>query len=269
MNMVHQSNNVVEKENEVPLLRSITHLTDKPSHMLLNGVGLFKSPGTVTPSNNPASATQRACASSLQKSISKLRMLEASPFSDALNAKLEDSNSRSLARLSKMTPFSKLLEKEGATTNMGGNKTETPENLMPKENCAEVASQLVLPSENPLSGEHMHQTNLKSPNIRYGYKDNEKKIGPQAFNSSSMKLKKATSKNRVSPNRDEEQPAQHKESLELGMGHVLGLDTASDGVGSLYVKGRENSTSINIACSNTNQMMHERYDFIYDVHKSQ
>ncbi|KAK1418133.1 hypothetical protein QVD17_27272 [Tagetes erecta] len=270
MNMVNQLNDAVEKENESPFLRSMTHLTDKPSRMLLNGVGLFKSPGTVTPSNNPARVTQRASVSSLQKSISKLRVLEASPFSDALNAKLEDSNSRSLARLSKMTSFSKLLEKEGASTNMSGNKTETIENLVPKENCAEVASQLVLASENTLSGEHMHQTNLKSPNIRYGYKDNEKKIGsPQAFNSSSMTLKKATASiNGISSNRDEEQPAQHNESLDLGMGRVLGLATASDGVGFLYAKGRENSTPVNIAGSNIEDMVHERNDFLYDAHNN-
>ncbi|XP_021999982.1 uncharacterized protein LOC110897533 isoform X3 [Helianthus annuus] len=170
MDMVYQT-------NESPLLGSITHFTDRPSHMLLNGVGLFKSPGPVTPSNNPASVAQRASVSSLQKSISKLRALEVSPVSAALNAKLEDSSSRSLAGLSKMTSLGNLLEKEAAFRKMDGNKTETPQNLV--------------------------------------VKDDENKIGSaQTLNSSSKKLKKTTpAKFGVSLIRDEEQPIQHNESL--------------------------------------------------------
>ncbi|KAI3828128.1 hypothetical protein L1987_02225 [Smallanthus sonchifolius] len=270
MNMVHHLNDRVEKENESPLVGSITHFTDRPSHMLLNGVGLFKSPGTVTPSNNPASIIQRAVVSSLQKSISKLRILEASPFSAILNAKLEDSNSRSLAGISKTTPLGNLLEKEGAPTNMDGNNTDTPKNLVPKENWAEVASQLVLPSENTRPGEHMHQNILRSPDITYGYKDDGNKIGSlQTFNSSSKKLKKeTTAKFGASPKKDEEQHIQHNESLEFGVGHVGGLTTASDGMGSLYIKGRENSTPVNVAGSNIEEMVHERKDFPYDVHNN-
>ncbi|XP_076915546.1 uncharacterized protein LOC143574934 [Bidens hawaiensis] len=151
----HQFNDVAGKEMESPLAGSITRLTDKPSHTLLNSVGLFKSPRTVTPFNNPTSLVQRASRSSLQKSISKLRILEASPISATLNAKLQDSESRSFAGLSKMI--------------LDGNKTGTPKNL--------VATQMVLPYENTRSGERAHQTILRSPDIRYGYKDDENKIG--------------------------------------------------------------------------------------------
>ncbi|KAI7728399.1 hypothetical protein M8C21_014143 [Ambrosia artemisiifolia] len=262
MNMVHRSNDVVEKENESPLVGSITHLTDRPSHMLLNGAGLFKSPATVTPSNNPASFVQRASDLSLQKSISKLGILEASPFCAALSAKLEDSNPRSLAGISKMTPLGNLLDKEGASANLDGTKTETPKNLVPKESCAEVASQLVLPSENTRSGEHMHQTVVRSP----GYKDDENKIvSPQTFNTSSKKLKKATpAKLGVNPNRDEEQPIQHSESLESATGHVGALATASDGMG----KGRGNSTPVNVAGSNIEEMVQDKGDSLFDVHNN-
>ncbi|XP_076900328.1 uncharacterized protein LOC143554466 [Bidens hawaiensis] len=122
--MAHQFNGVIEKENSSPSVGLISHLTGTPNHMLLNGVGLFKSPGTVTPSNNQTRVIQRASVSSLQKSMSKLRSLEASPFSTALIAKLEDSNSRSLFGLSKMGT---LLEKEGTPTQMDNNKTITHE----------------------------------------------------------------------------------------------------------------------------------------------
>ncbi|KAK9074118.1 hypothetical protein SSX86_006715 [Deinandra increscens subsp. villosa] len=267
MNMIHQLNDVVEKENESPLVGSITHLTHRPSHMLLDGAGLFKSPGTVTPLNNPASVFQRSSLSSLQKSISKLGILEASPFSAPLTAKL-DSNSRSLVGLSQMTPFGNLLDKEGASTNMDGNKTEPPKNLAPNENRAEVPLQLVLPSENKRPGEHTHHTIFRSPDTRHGYKDDENKTGsPGTFNSSPKKLKRATTeKIGVSPNRDVEQPIQHNESLDVGPGHIRGLATASDGMGSLYIKGRENSTPVTVAGFNMEEMTHQRNDFPYDVH---
>ncbi|XP_076887324.1 uncharacterized protein LOC143537434 [Bidens hawaiensis] len=156
----HQFNDVAGMEKESPLVGSITRLTDKPSHAILNDVGLFKSPGTVTPFNNPTSLVQRASRSSLQKSISKLRILEASPFSATLNAKLQDSESSSFAGLSKMIPLGDLLD---------DNKTGTPKNL--------VTSQMVLPHENTRSGERVRQSILRSPDIRYGYKDDENKIG--------------------------------------------------------------------------------------------
>lgn len=123
-NMAHQFNGVIEKEFSSPSVGLISHLTGTPNHMLLNGVGSFKSPGTVTPFNNQTSFIQRASVSSLQKSMSKLRSLEASPFSTALIYKLEDSSSRSLVGLSKMGT---LLEKEGTPTKMDNNKTITHE----------------------------------------------------------------------------------------------------------------------------------------------
>ncbi|XP_076891313.1 uncharacterized protein LOC143542656 [Bidens hawaiensis] len=126
-NMAHHLNGVTEKENSSPSVGLISHLISTPNHMLLNGVGLFRSPGTVTPSNNQTSFIQRASVSSLQKSMSKLRSLEASPFSTTLIAKLEDSNYRSLVGLSKMTHLGTLLEKEGAPTNMNNDKTITHE----------------------------------------------------------------------------------------------------------------------------------------------
>ncbi|KAL8209695.1 hypothetical protein R6Q57_006427 [Mikania cordata] len=261
MSLVHQLTDVVEKEKKSPLVGSITHLTNRPSLMLLNGVGNCKSPGTVTPFNKSASVIKSASVSSLQKSISKLRILEASPFSAALAAKLLESNSGSLVGLSKMTPLGNLWEKEGTSANIDGNKTEAPIILVTKENCAEVPSQLVLPLENTRSGEHMHQTVLRSSDIRYGFKDDENKIGSlQTFNSSPKMLKKATP---VSPHRDE-QPIQH-ESVEFGQSHVGGLATASDGMGSLYNRGRETSTPVNVAGSNTEEMMHERKDFLNDA----
>lgn len=113
----------------------------------------------MTPFNNPTSLVQRASRSSLQKSISKLRILEASPFSATMNAKLQDSESKSFAGPSKMIPLGDLLN---------DNKAGTPKNL--------VASQMVLPSENTRSGERMHQTILSSPDIIYGYKDDANKI---------------------------------------------------------------------------------------------
>ncbi|KAJ0801493.1 hypothetical protein HanPI659440_Chr03g0117861 [Helianthus annuus] len=160
INMAHHINDVTEKEKKSPLVGSITHLTNTPNHKLSNGVGLFKSPGTVTPSNNQTSVTRRASVSSLQKSISKLRLLEASPFSAVLNAKLEDSNSRSLIGLSKMTPFGNMLEKDDATTNPEDNKTVNHEESLP-----EVASQLVISSEDACFGEHMQQNLLKAADI--------------------------------------------------------------------------------------------------------
>ncbi|CAH1428903.1 unnamed protein product [Lactuca virosa] len=107
-NMVFQADDIMEMENKSPLTGSITHFIDMQDHMLLNDDSLYKSPGTLTPFNQPSFLlTQKhgGSVSSLEKSISKLRILEAFPFSAALNAKLENSNSKSLLGISKMNPF--------------------------------------------------------------------------------------------------------------------------------------------------------------------
>ncbi|CAI9303918.1 unnamed protein product [Lactuca saligna] len=107
-NMVFQADDIMEKENKSPLTGSITHFIDMQDHMLLNDDSLYKSPGTLTPFNQPSFLlTQKHAGSisSLEKSISKLRILEAFPFSAALNAKLENSNSKSLIGISKMNPL--------------------------------------------------------------------------------------------------------------------------------------------------------------------
>ncbi|KAI3702697.1 hypothetical protein L6452_28447 [Arctium lappa] len=310
-NMFYQLDDVLEKENKSPLVGSITHLTDRPSHMLSNGVSLSKSPGTVTPSNNQASLFPRTgslnhggSVSSLQRSISKLRILETSPFSAVLNAKLENSKSRSLVGLSKMTPLGTLLKKnnkplqancmnnagintldtyleeplpssaqkkrEGESTNMNDNTTEIPKNLVPrtrKEGFVEVASLLVLPSENT----YMQPKLLQS--AEYGHKDGENMIGsPQKFNCSPKNLKEATTAEfRVSPYRDEKQSIQLNESVRFGLFNAGGLGksiantqlstTASDGMDSLYFERRENSTPLNVASSNVKEMLHDRKDF--------
>lgn len=314
-NMVYQLDEVLEKENRSPLVGSIIHLTDRPSHLLSNGVSLSKSPGTVTPSHNQASLFPRTeslkhggSVSSLQRSISKLRILETSPFSAVLNAKLENSNSRPLVGLSKMTPLGTLSEnnnkplqancmnnagiktldtyleeplpssaqkkREGESTNMNDNTNEIPKNLVPrtrKESFVEVASLLVLPSENTSMQPNLLQS------AEYGYKDDENKIGsPQTFDCSPKNLKEATTTEfRVSPCRDEKQSIQLNESLRFGLGNVGGLGesvtntqlstTSSDGMDSLYIERRENSTPLNVASSNIKEMLHDRKDFPYDV----
>ncbi|XP_024959726.1 uncharacterized protein LOC112500464 [Cynara cardunculus var. scolymus] len=312
-NMAYQLEDVLEKENKSPLVGSITRLTDRPSYMVSNGVSLSKSPGTVTPFHNQASLFPKTeslkhggSVSSLQRSISKLRILETSPFSAVLNAKLEDSNSRSVVGLFKMTPLGTLLEKnnkplqancmniagiktldtyleeplpssaqkkrEGESTNMNDSKTEIPNNFVPrtrKESSVEVASILVLPSENT----YMQPKLLQSA----GYKDDENKIGsPQTFTCSPKKFKEATTAEfRGSPYRDEKQSIQLNESVSFGLGNVGGLGesvtntqlstTASDGMDSLYIERRQNSTPLNVAISNVKEMLHDRKDFPYDV----
>ncbi|KAI7752311.1 hypothetical protein M8C21_015057 [Ambrosia artemisiifolia] len=257
VNMPHQLNNVKEKENKSPSAGSITHLTNTPNYKLLNGVGLFKSPGTVTPLNNQTTLTRRASVSSLQKSISKLRILEASPFSAALNAKLEDSTSRSLVGLSKMTPLGNLSEKDGATTNMDDNKTITYEGCF-----ADVASQVVPSSAGTCSGEHMQQNLLKAADTKSGHEDIENtNISPQTYNSSIKKLKKAsTARFRISPYGDVKQPSQHDESLKFGSGHVVGLAIASDAMDSMGIKGRESSSPLNGAGSSLEEMLYDKKD---------
>lgn len=255
--MVYQLNDAIGTENRSPLIGSITDLSDRPTHMLLNRAGFFKSPGTVTPSNYQASVIPRTSVSSLQRSISKLRILEAYPFSATLSAELEDSNSRSLFGISKMTPLGTLFEKNNKFPNMDDNKIETPKNPVPisrKENFVEVASQLVLPSE-----EHMQPNLLKSADTRYGCKDDEKKFGsPQTVNCSSKKLKKAmTGKFGVSPYRYEEQFIPHKGTLKSEPCHVGGLEES--------ISGTKLSTPLNVAGSNLAEIVHCRKEVLYDI----
>ncbi|KAI3708196.1 hypothetical protein L2E82_37336 [Cichorium intybus] len=93
-NILYQSDDVImEKENKSPF-------ADMSYHMLLNSGSLLKSPGTLTPSTFFLTTESQKhggsfSVSSLQKSISKLKILEASPFSASLNAKLKDSNAKS------------------------------------------------------------------------------------------------------------------------------------------------------------------------------
>ncbi|XP_071740291.1 uncharacterized protein [Rutidosis leptorrhynchoides] len=103
-NIAYRLDDVMEKENKLPLIGAIAHSTDRPSAAAtpLNRTMVFQ---------RTDSLQHVGSVSSLQKSISKLRSLEASPFSaglTTLTTKLKNSNFKSL--VSKMTPLGTLLE---------------------------------------------------------------------------------------------------------------------------------------------------------------
>ncbi|PWA98589.1 hypothetical protein CTI12_AA017120 [Artemisia annua] len=267
-NVNNRSDDVMEKENESPFVGPITHVSDRPSHLLLNGVSHYKSPRIMTPSDNQASLFPRTeslqhdgSISSLQKSMSKLRILKDSPFSAALILKLENSSSRSLFVPTKMAPFSSLLEKSDKSPNIN-NKSEIPKNLMPitrEEDFGEVASQIVLRSENIWPREHMQPNDLTSADIGYGHKGDDNNIGSLPLsNRSSKKLKKATTaKFRVSPYRTEKQSTQHHESLNFGPGHVGGLEES--------ISNRRLLTPLNVAGSSLEENVREKANTLDDV----
>ncbi|KAI3769511.1 hypothetical protein L6452_00617 [Arctium lappa] len=250
---------VTGKEHKSPFVGSVNSLTDKPSHMLLRGVSPSKSAPAVTPHNHSSVFVRTeipkhgGSVASIQKSISKLRMLEASPFSAVLNAKLDDSTKkRSVVSPSKMTPLYTLLEKNdkalllnymndsmqsssaaqkkrerASLINMDNIGFETPKNGVPVthiQNFVNVASPLLLPPESTWSKEMLQTDLLSSAEIRYGYKDNKSEVGlPQNFGSPQKKLKIVNaSEFKSSPLRDAKQFIEHNESVKLGPGHVAG-----------------------------------------------
>lgn len=155
-----------------------------------------------------------------------------------------------------MAPFSTLLEKSDKSLNIN-NKTEILKNLVPitgEENFGEVASQIVLRSEDIWPGERMQPNDLTSADIRYGHKVDDNNIGSlPPSNRSSKKVKKATTaKFRVSPYRTEKQSTQHHESLNFGSGHVGGLEES--------ISNRRLLTPLNVAGSSLEENVREKAD---------
>ncbi|XP_024966100.1 uncharacterized protein LOC112506323 [Cynara cardunculus var. scolymus] len=252
---------VIGKEEKSPFVRSVNSLTDKPSHIRLHGVSPSKSPSAVTSSYNRSSVFVRTelskhggSVASMQKSISKLRMLEASPFSAALNARLEDSTKkRSVVCPSKMTPLYTLLGKNDkplllnrmndimqsssaaqkkrervSLINMDDIGLETPKNGVSAthmRNFVNVASPMLIPSESTWFKEKLPTDLLSSADIIYGYKDNKSEVSlPQNLGYSPQKKLKIVnaSEFKSSPLRDAKQFTKHNEPVKLVPSHVAG-----------------------------------------------
>ncbi|KAA8526644.1 hypothetical protein F0562_008153 [Nyssa sinensis] len=104
-------------EHESPLAGLISSFSAKQRQTFLDNVSPSKFPWNGTPFQKQLGSFVRdesrkhsESVASIQKSISKLKMLEASPFSSALKAKI-DSNLISSVNLFKTPPFNTVLEK--------------------------------------------------------------------------------------------------------------------------------------------------------------
>jgi len=150
--------------NPSPKSTSYTNgVTGKEHKSAFVGYIPSKSPSYVTPSHNHSTVFVRtenqehvSSIQSIQKSISKLKMIEASPFSAALNAKLKDSITKSITRPSKMTPLNSIIdsglissatqkkrERESSTNANDIRLLEKPNNIVHvtrKQNLVETAS---------------------------------------------------------------------------------------------------------------------------------
>ncbi|GKC47651.1 hypothetical protein Tco_1065373 [Tanacetum coccineum] len=235
-------------QHQPPFVGASNSLIDKSSHMHFNAGSPSKLPSAVTPLHNYSSVFVRTdtpkhgrSVLSIQKSISKLKVLNASPFSADLTAKLEDSASRSVRSPPKMTPntsleknhkapllnwmddseqLSSAVQKKRAraiSTTMDDVRLETPKNAVPvthMQNVVKLASPLLIPPESALSGEKLQTEFLSSADIQNGYEyDKDKSSLPQSFGYSPQKKLKIvnTSEFRSSPLRDAKQFAKHNE----------------------------------------------------------
>ncbi|CAI9294918.1 unnamed protein product [Lactuca saligna] len=202
-------NDVIGKEHKSPFI---------------DGVIPSKSPMYVTPSHNRSSVFVRTedeehvlSIQSMQKSISKLKMLKASPFSAALSAKLEDSIIKSVTRPSKMTPLNTLLEKNDkspllnsvkdsghlssdvqkkrareSSTNMNDIRFETPNNIVPVtrlQKIVEIASPLLIPHETT----HSKHTTVLPQSLDFSSQKRLKVVNTTGFRSSPLRIEKSGS----------------------------------------------------------------------------
>ncbi|KAI3753527.1 hypothetical protein L2E82_25582 [Cichorium intybus] len=205
-------NNVIGKEHKSPFI---------------DGVIPSKSPLYVTPSHNHSTVFVRTenqehvlSIQSIQKSISKLRMLEASPFSAVLNAKLQDSITKSIIIPSKMTPLNTLLEKNNksplftsikdsghlssdvqkkrareSSTNMDDIRLETPNNVVPMtrmQNLVEISSPL-LKSSTKIGYKDDKDTNGLPQSIGYSSQKRLKVVNTTEFKNSPLRIEKSGS----------------------------------------------------------------------------
>ncbi|KAK1405690.1 hypothetical protein POM88_005295 [Heracleum sosnowskyi] len=115
-----------------PLISSINSLSPKQRQIGDNSLNLSRSPWHVTPTNKQANyfvgsddRVHKASASSIQKSISKLELLHASPFSVALSAKIGTSNLRPLHYLPRTPVGGALNSKVTHVKDADGDRTET------------------------------------------------------------------------------------------------------------------------------------------------
>ncbi|KAM7503802.1 hypothetical protein LguiB_002706 [Lonicera macranthoides] len=108
----------------------------KPSEMLLDTIGASKSPWMLTPSQKQIGSLidekiiHSKSAASIQKSISRLTMLEASPFYPTPGAKINNSTVKSLDYLFKTPPLENVLDQnsEGSQVKyVQGKGIETPQ----------------------------------------------------------------------------------------------------------------------------------------------
>ncbi|PWA54405.1 hypothetical protein CTI12_AA434210 [Artemisia annua] len=235
-------------QHQPPFVGAVNSLNDKSNHMHFDGVSPSKLPSAATPLHNYSSVFVRTdtpkhsqSVLSMQKSISKLKMLNASPFSADLTAKLEDSASRSVHSPSKVTPNTSLEKNHKASllsymddsgqlssavqkkrerassTTMDDVRLQTPKNAVPvthMQNVAKLASPLLIPPESALSGEKLQAELLSSADIRNGYEYDKDKFNlPQSFGYSPQKKLKIvnTSEFRSSPLIDAKQFAKHNE----------------------------------------------------------
>lgn len=251
---------IVRKEHKSPFQGAVNSSTSASP---------FMTPSAVTRSHNQSSIFVSTFPS-IQKSISKLRILEASPFSAVLNAKLEDSISKSVFLPSKMTPLNTLLERNhksplpscmkgtrksssasqkkrerASSTNVNDITFETPINVV------EVASTLLIPPEN---------------NIKIGLPENDDY-------SSQKKLKIVnTSEVKSSPSRDANNFTKHIEPVTSGPGLVAGSgekvinaslsSTAADWTDSLFNEMIEQSDPLIIT---DEEMVDIREGFRHEV----
>ncbi|CAK9167178.1 unnamed protein product [Ilex paraguariensis] len=106
-NDIRQSHGVTQPGGETPVAQFISSSSAKGRQILSNNDSPSKYPLIVTPSH----MIHNKSTSSIQKSVSKLQMLEASPFSSTLNAKIDSLKLRSLDHLLRTPPFDSFLEK--------------------------------------------------------------------------------------------------------------------------------------------------------------
>ncbi|WOG99038.1 hypothetical protein DCAR_0418385 [Daucus carota subsp. sativus] len=115
-----------------PLISSINSLSPKQRQIVDDSLNLSKSPWHMTPSLKQASyfvgsddRMHKNSASSIQKSISKLELLQASPFSVAVSAKISSSNFRPLHYLPRTPLGSALKSKSTYVKDADGDRTES------------------------------------------------------------------------------------------------------------------------------------------------